>query len=90
MCLCVDVLFCNVKVLECIQKRATKLVQGLEGMSCEEQLRTLGLSSLEKRRLRDDLTGLHSFLRRGSGEGGADLFSLGSSDRTHGNGSKLR
>ncbi|KAK4827270.1 hypothetical protein QYF61_016012 [Mycteria americana] len=78
----------EVKVPECIQRRATKLEKGLEGMSCEERLRAWGLCGLEKRRLRGDLIALHSFLRR-RGEGGGDLFSLVSSDRTRGNGSKL-
>lgn len=66
---------------------ATKLAEELEGMSCEE--RTLGLSTLEKRRLRGDLSALCSLLRRGSGEGGAALFSPGTDDRTCGNSTKL-
>ena len=64
-------------------------MKGLEEMSYEEQIRTLGLSVLEKRRLRGDHIALCSFLSRGSGAGGADLFSLVSSDRICGNGSKL-
>ena len=61
----------------------------LEGIPYKEVLRTLGLSSFKKRRLRGDLIALYSFLRRGSRKGRADLFSLESSDRMHGNGSKL-
>ena len=59
-------------------------------MAFEDRLRTLGLSSSEKRRLRGNLFALCSFLRRGSGEGGADLFSLVSGDGTRENGSELR
>ncbi|KAK4828809.1 hypothetical protein QYF61_000866 [Mycteria americana] len=47
------------------------------------------LIHLGKRRLTGDPIALYSFLRRGSGEGGAEVFSLRSSDRMHGNGSKL-
>ena len=64
-------------------------MKGLEGMSYEERLRTSGLSTLENRRLRGDLIALYSFLRRGSREGGAELFSLVSGGTTPGNGSKL-
>ncbi|KAK4808598.1 LOW QUALITY PROTEIN: hypothetical protein QYF61_009901 [Mycteria americana] len=65
----------------------TRDVAGLEGMTYEEWVRILCLSSLE--RLRGNLIALYSFLRRASGEGGADLFSLVATDRTHRNGSRL-
>lgn len=78
--------FCLPQFKKDVQRTATNMVKGLEGMTCEERLRTLRLSSLEKMRLRDDFIAFYSFLRRGSGEGGAELFSLVSCDRMYGDG----
>lgn len=53
-----------VKGLEHSQRRLIKLVMGLERMSCEEQLRTLGLCNLEKMNLSGDFIALDSSLQR--------------------------
>ena len=66
------------------------MIRGLENLSYEERLRELRLLILEKRRLCRDLIVAFQYLKGAYKREGVWLFMRVDSDRTSGNGLKLR
>jgi len=52
----------NIKLIEGVRRRATKLVQGIDHLSYDERLEYLGLTRLDRRRIRGDLIETYKIL----------------------------
>ncbi|KFQ59715.1 hypothetical protein N334_03899, partial [Pelecanus crispus] len=80
----------DMDLLEQVQRRATKMIRGLEHLSYEGRLRDMGWFSLEKRKLQADFIAAFQYLKEAYKKAGEGLFTRVCSDRTRGNGFKLK
>jgi len=80
----------DMELLQRAQRRATKMIRGLEHISCEGRLKELVLFILEKRRLCGDLIAAFQHVKGGYKKAGDRLFTRACTDRTRGNGFKLK
>ena len=78
------------ELLERVQRRATKMVRGLEHLLYEDKLRELGLLRLEKRRLWGDLIAAFQYLKGAYKQEGSKLFERVDNSRTRENDFKLK
>jgi len=76
-------------LLEWVQRRASKIIRGLEHLYSEERLREWG-SSEEKRRLQGNLIAAFQYLKGADRKEGENIFSWACLNRVRSNGFKLR
>ena len=78
------------KLIERVQRRATRLVPEIKGLPYPERLRRLGLPSLYYRRRRGDMIAMYQVFNGGMDIQPDEFFSLAPSVGTRGHSMKLR
>jgi len=66
----------DIHCLEQVQKRATKLVEGLKNHDYEKRLKIIGLQTLESRRTRGDLIETYKIITGKENVNSSDFFKL--------------
>ena len=80
----------DIKSLEAVQRRMTKMIQGLKKFSYEERLKRLNLHSLERRRARGDMIEVFKWVK-GINKGDINqVLEFSNQGVTQGNGYKLK
>ena len=75
----------DIELLEGVQRRALKLIDGFKDLSYEERLRAVHLTSLETRRMRGDLIEVYKIMHGLTNLSPEDFFSFSTSGlRGHG------
>jgi ribonucleases P/MRP protein subunit RPP40 len=79
----------DIDMLERVQRRATKLIEGYRDICYEDRLRKTGLISLEKRRVRGDLIQTFKIMKRFDKVDYRDFFEISNVGKTRGHSLKL-
>ena len=79
----------DIDMIERVQRRATKMIEGLSKLGYDERLRKTGLISLEKRRVRGDLIQVFRMIKGFDRINYRDYFEFALESRTRGHSFKL-
>jgi len=79
----------DIEVLERVQRRATKMIRELRCIPYEERVKKLGLTTLEKRRIRGDLIETYKILNNVNKISYGKFFQYNTDKRTRGHCFKL-
>ena len=84
-----EALWKDIESLEAVQRRMTKMIQGMRNLPYKDRLNRLNLHSLERRRARGDMIEVYKWVK-GINKGHIDqVIEISSQGRTRSNGYKL-